>query len=319
MSTYTHRLVEGKFFKYDGVCYKIDKLPSSTKEGTLYRVNGEEFPYYKFTDGKWVGQQTCPYEWRLLTPYTTADRLPQRSSYTVRQSPTDDDLSFMDNLKRSVRTFIYGQPKEDLVYYDSDEDECYEVWKRPNGDEQVMVRHDLWANNGGPIRDEYISERLAYIDVPFRGRGLPNDVSAQTRLAMTDKSNGRLYGYSITWCTIDEWRALYDSEQDRILGKIRDAYENKYHNDVNSKLDFIIDHMKDPMSADTASLRKPTDAERDECDADEDYYDSPQCIIDEEMPNLYSIGYEIGRLEQISSMYGFYGSSNDVRVIYYLA
>ena len=74
--------------------------------------------------------------------------------------------------------------------------------------------------------------------------------------------------------------------------------------------------MKDPMSADTDTFRKPTD---DECDADEDYYDSPQCIIDEEMPNLYSIGYEIGRLEQISSMYGFYGSSNDVRVIYYLA
>ena len=87
--------------------------------------------------------------------------------------------------------------------------------------------------------------------------------------------------------------------------------------DVNSKLDFIIDHMKDPMSADTDAFRKPSD----ECDDEytEDYYDSPQCIIDEEMPNLYSIGYEIGRLEQISSMYGFYGSSNDVRVIYYLA
>ena len=73
--------------------------------------------------------------------------------------------------------------------------------------------------------------------------------------------------------------------------------------------------MKDPMSADTDAFRKPKDDER----ADEDYYESPQFIIDEEMPNLYSIGYEIGRLEQISSMYGFYGSSNDVRVIYYLA
>ena len=65
---------------------------------------------------------------------------------------------------------------------------------------------------------------------------------------------------------------------------------------------------------------KPTDAESgDECDASEDYYDSPQCIIDEEMPNLFTIGYEIGRLEQISSMYGFYGSSDDIRVIYFLA
>ena len=73
------------------------------------------------------------------------------------------------------------------------------------------------------------------------------------------------------------------------------------------------------MSADTDAFCKPTDYERDECDAAEDYYDSPQCIIDEEMPNLYSIGYEIGRLEQISSMYGFYWSSNDVRVIYYIA
>ena len=124
------------------------------------------------------------------------------------------------------------------------------------------------------------------------------------------------YGYSKTYVTLSEWYSFYEKEKARILGKIKDSYEKKFHNEINAKLDFLINNMKSPVEADANTFF--SNLNENDNDNDDDYYDSAECIIEENMINLYQIAEEIGKIEYVADMYELWGSSNDVRVIYYL-
>lgn len=193
--------------------------------------------------------------------------------------------------------------------------EYRKVTAQIDGREKTLIVNDEWANNGGAIRDDYISDQFSIVDCPLSGRGVPDDIGEETRKAMMTE-DGKLRGYKHTWATVSEWETFYDSEETRILGKIKDAYQKQMNRDVISRLDFIIDNMKSPLSMDKSQRPgavKEVDAEGNPYD-DEDSIDY---IIEEEMPKLYLIAQEIGKAALIADQNGLYGTS-DVRIIYYI-
>lgn len=276
MSRYVIRHVEAKYDLVDGSVYRVADLPKDAPEGTLYRAWQCDSRYYKMTNGEWVGQDTCPTEWRLLTGYQK-----------LLKPHTDSEWR-----QNSTRKF-----------------------KNEDGSDAWFLRHVEFANNGGAIRDDYISSHAWSDNCPFRGRGVPDDISPETREEMTYE--GKLRGYDHTWCTLSEWDALYDAEQARILGMIKDAYQKQNNNVIQKKLDFIIHHMKDPMNADYTDLyKKPVDCEGNEIDEENDYYESPEYIIDEYKYNLYLIAAEMGHIAQIAEWNDVW--EDNVRIIYYI-
>jgi hypothetical protein len=128
--------------------------------------------------------------------------------------------------------------------------------------------------------------------------------------------DGKLRGYKHTWATVSEWETFYDSEETRILGKIKDAYQKQMNKDIISRLDYIIDNMKSPLSMDKS--QRPGAVV--EVDAEGNPYDdenSIEYIIEEDMPKLYLIAQEIGKTSLIAEQNGLYGTS-DVRIVYYI-
>ena len=289
MSRYVIRHVEAKYDLVEGSVYRTEDLPKDAPDGVIYRAWQCESKFYKKVNGEWVGQETCPTEWRLLSGYQP----------TRKSKDTDEEW-------RKNATKQFKDPSTGLDVY--------------------FLQHTEFANNGGAIRDDYISSHgWGGERCPFRGRGVPDDISPETREEMTyettwetDVPEKRLRGYDHTWCTLSEWNALYDSEEMRILGLINDAHQKQSNNLVHKKLDFLIKHMKDPMTANIEELyQKQVDDEGNEIEEDEnDYYESPEYIREEYMINLFLIAEEIGRIKQICDWNEVWDDA--VRIIYYI-
>lgn len=296
MSVYTIRYIEGKFSNIAGTKNSIKDLPDDASEGAVYRVWNADFKYYKKTGSEWVGQDTCETYWKLLAPIKKLDRLPERAKYEVLDPST-------------------FEPTGEYKYYEP-ENPNIEIIKKDDGSELYLKKCPYFYNNGGAIRDEYIRNRWND-NFPYKDRGFPDDMCDETRKSMTD-DDGEFckYGYNKTYVTLSEWYSFYEKEKARILGKIKDSYEKKFHNEINAKLDFLINNMKSPVEADVNTFF--SNLNKNDNDNDDDYYDSAECIIEENMINLYQIAEEIGKIEYVADMYELWGCSNDVRVIYYL-
>ena len=61
--------------------------------------------------------------------------------------------------------------------------ESYSEYKKVtaqiDGREKTLLENDEWANNGGAIRDDYISDQFSIVDCPLSGRGVPDDISEE--------------------------------------------------------------------------------------------------------------------------------------------
>ena len=278
MSRYVIRNVEGKFSLAAGSVYNKEKLPEVAPEGTYYRVNTGESNYMAFEGGKWVPKDMCPTEWRALQVYTKS-KLPSESDWESPKKQTEE----------------YMTHDQKLVYF---------------------FRHEDFCNNGGPIRDDYISTNGWSDECDFNGRGLPSDVTEATLRAV--EYNGKREGYDYTWCTLNEWEDLYDKERNRIIQAILDKQAKQFNKKTDQKLDFIIRNMKDPMSMNLKEIypdKKDDDEEMDE----NEYYESPQCVIDDEFDKLWFIAAEYGRILQIADFYGKEYSPEDIRIIYHIS
>ena len=62
--------------------------------------------------------------------------------------------------------------------------EYRKVTAQIDGRERTLLENDEWCNNGGAIRDDYISDQFSVVIVPFSGRGVPDDIGEDTRQAM---------------------------------------------------------------------------------------------------------------------------------------
>lgn len=313
MSTYTIRHVEGRFKLTAGSVYKLEDLPATAPEGTYYTTWQCEHHYAVFRNGKWEPVDSCPTEWRLLKTFNRLSRLPENE----------------------------WERKNTTALNDSD------------GKEWLMHANEEFCNNGGHIRDEYISSRNWRLkdDVPFNGRGLPDDLSEETRQAMMYEDddwsaqpdeNGnypkvtKQRGYDFTWVTLSEWSQMYDYEMERLKNLIIEYTIKKNTNSINKKLDMILLHMKDPSRLDPAEVSKlvnppvklTDDEAEDEQEEDYDESDERNMETDWELDqnfeeeyetltiSLFQIAEEFGRIYQIAEQHDVYES--DVRCIYYL-
>lgn len=294
MSVYTIRHIEGKFSNIAGTKNGIKDLPDNAPEGEVYRVWNADFKYYKMIGSEWVGQDTCETYWKLLAPIQKLDRLPERAKYQVIDPNT-------------------CEPTGEWKYYEP-ENPNIETVKKDDGSELYLKKSPYFYNNGGAIRDEYVGNQWDD-NFPYKDRGFPDDMSEDTRKSMTD-DDGELckYGYHKTYVTLSEWCSFYDKEESRILGKIKDAYEKKFHNSINAKLDFLINNFKSPVDADVNAFFETLNKDDD----GDEYYDSPENVIEENMINLFQIAEEIGKISYVADMYELFGDGDSVRVIYYL-
>ena len=306
MSTYTIRHVEGRFKLIAGSVCKLEDLPATAPEGTYYATWQCEHRYAVYKNGKWEPADSCPTEWRLLKTYNRLDRM-----------PTSDCA------------------KENTV----------RLTDPTSNEEYLMHANDEFCNNGGSIRDEYISSRNWRLkdDVPFNGRGLPSDLSEETREVMKYETedwhagadeNGnypkvtKLRGYDYTWVTLSEWSQMYDYEMQRLKNLILEYASKKNSIQINKKLDMILTHMKDPMHMDSKEVDKLVNplVKSDDDDENADYDESSetewevQQNFEEEYEeltiSLFQIAEEYGRIYQIADQHDLY--EGDVRCIYYL-
>lgn len=308
MSTYTIRHVEGRFQLTAGSVYKLEDLPKTAPEGTYYNTWQQEHPFAVFLNGKWEPRDTCPTEWRLLKTYNR-----------LTKAPTNEWA------EKNTTTL---------------KDEAGNSW--------LMHANDEFCNNGGSIRDEYISSHNWRLkdDVPFNGRGLPDDMSAETREAMMYEDddwqsradeNGnykkvmKKRGYDYTWVTLSEWSQMYDYEVERLKNLITDYVIRKNSTLINKKLDMILSHLKDPSKLDTEEVNKliskkrvlpeepDENADYDESDEEPTEWDFDQDFREEYESltiSLFQIAEEFGRIYQIADQHDVY--EGDVRCIYYL-
>ena len=281
MARYTYRHIEVRKSCIDGWANKLtDDVLKYAKEGQTWCINGEEYRYYTLTDGQWIGKDKPESKWILCTPSIEV----KRPALEKEQYPEH-----------------YMNPWKGIRVLKEDDNERY--FKTVN----------FWANNGGAIRDEYLSDYSYYGSPSFAGKGLPNDASPELIEAL--KEDGELPNYHYTHITLEELEKLYNSEETRILGLLKESYTKMMNDDINRKLDYIISHMKDPMKVNPDDLNKK---ESDDEDDDDGYYDSPDFIIDEYMPNLYLLAQEIAKANYIAEeLYEVYGSDN-VRITYYV-
>lgn len=302
MSDYTTRIIEVNISESKGYLNDIDVFPEGIQNGDIYTlpynkiVDGNK--YCKYVDGKWEFLKTCPRHWTLLKAYIP--RGPRKKQQTVLVDEYDE------NLKPTGRKIeqVVGSPDKNAYLFKDDVGK--DIW--------FKIERE-WSNNGGNVRDNYISKMN---NTPITGRGLPSDISEETN-AWLEEDKAREYGYSFTWCTLQEWYDEYEKVQERILKKIQDLYTKKEFESSQKKLDFIIKNLgKVPSDKDVKNILKNNKRKSD----DEDLFDfdfEMDCLIEEELPELWSIAYEIGRIEAFVDMYDELGNSDYVRIIYYLS
>lgn len=273
MSTYTTRIIEVKVSTSSGTAYSYETLVSRYKdtavEGNYYNVyhrNGKH-SVYKFTNGEFVEtDEQIPKVWKLVKFYSD-----------------------------------YNQKAH--VILDS-EGEHYSF--EPNGyinNEPVVVTNN-WCNNGGDIRDNYISASR-WDESQISGRGIPSDISPEAYELIKPEPNDLFgdYKWSRTWITLAEWESIYNKRVDEFKNKLSELYSKK---SINSKLDLIINKL---------GIVNDTNNE-DEYSIDEQIKD----LWENEWYEIMSISDEIAKNQALAEHFvdGYY-SFEDVRILYYLS
>lgn len=333
MSKYLIRHIEAKYEKIDGQVWNTGDLFSkdNVSEGDVFRVNSPDHKFYVSKNGKWEPVDELPSDSEILGTLETRNSLSTQSAddgqyirirlggekYVIRQNGEWEPYP-SDKVYRGWRLLkTYGTPTPG---------ESCSDWKRVefevDGKKKTFMENDCWANNGGAIRDDFISDQWGFIDCPFRSRGIPDDISPETRESMT--YDGKISGYSHTWATISEWIAMSDAEEERTINFIKEHIAKGASKRIESKIDFIISHMKDPMSIKKEDVPGYVpegsfdDGELDDIDEVDDESSEQEFKeeLSENMSKLFLIAEEIGKAELIAELNGVF--SSDIRIIYYM-
>ena len=316
MSQYLSRYVEQKYEEIDGQSWHGSDMPDDVADGSIWRVNQKRSKWWRF-DGK---------HWNEAETVTEEERENAKNVQSTKMLPKE-------NIEEGT---VYGVRQEGSVYYKRSDGQwvpvasetikrgwrllktysiglkgsTYSDWRKKkaviDSKDVTLIETDGWSDNGGSIRDDYINNDYSITDCHFAERGLPEDISPETLAAITDES-GKIRGYHRTWVTVDEWRELYESEETRFLTELKEAYMKRMTDGVVKRLDFLIDNMKDPLSAQKPNFDEDV----------EDEYDAVDEIISENMTRLYLIAEEIAKADLIAEQNGLY-STSDIRIIYFI-
>lgn len=287
MSTYTHRYIEVYREKVDGAVWSFNKLPDPQKhENEVYKIimyNRPEdvAPYYKAL-AVCGDENGVTYRWEPV--YSVESHWVPVKWY-----------SFLPKNKVIDNEDPYYKPK-------------YITAKDADGNEIFLKENLLWVNNGGHVRDDYISGSGLNGCSPLSKRGLPDDISEEVKNDI--KSD---YSYDETWATLAEWEAAYDAAILDFRLKVEKYYAKENKDEINRKLDIILKRLKDPDYTPKKMRKKATE------DDYYDYEDTIEYLFEEEIWRLFNIRMEIDRTEFIIEEFSDWYSPEKARIIYYLA
>ena len=277
MAQYTTRILEVRVSTSKGTSYKyenlVERYKDIAKEGDYFVLYENFKPQtIKYVNGEFVRtNEKIPKVWKLVKFY---------SNYDVKN----------------------------IIISDSDgEHPTFASDGIVNG-EKVSSSVE-WCNNGGYIRDNYISTN-GWESQSFTGRGIPSDISEEAAKLMAPEKDdlfGCDYKYSRTWVTLSEWEELYNKKFEEFRRKISELYSSKNADSINKKLNIVLNR----LGVETKEFNN-------------EYYDEgeqEEYIWGELFEELRTIGDEISRNVALAEQFldGVYVDYDDVRILYYIS
>lgn len=277
MSKYTTRILEVRVSTSKGTSYKyenlVERYKDIAKEGDYFVLYENFKPQtIKYVNGEFVRtNEKIPKVWKLVKFY---------SNYDVKNR----------------------------IISDSDGEHPIFVSDGIVNGEKVSSSVE-WCNNGGYIRDNYISTN-GWESQSFTGRGVPSDISEEAAKLMApekDELFGCDYKHSRTWVTLSEWEELYNKKFEEFKRKISELYSSKNADSINKKLNIVLNR-----------LGVETEESKNE------YYDEgeqEEYIWEELFEELRAIDDEISRNVALAEQFldGVYVDYDDVRILYYIS
>ena len=277
MSQYTTRILEVRVSTSKGTSYKyenlVERYKDIAKEGDYFVLYENFKPQtIKYVNGEFVRtNEKIPKVWKLVKFY---------SNYDVKN----------------------------IIVSDSDgEHPTFASDGIVNG-EKVSSSVE-WSNNGGYIRDNYISTN-GWESQSFTGRGIPSDISEEAAKLMAPEKDD-LFGcdckHSRTWVTLSEWEELYNKKFEEFRRKISELYSSKNADSINKKLNIVLNRLG-------VETKEFNNEYYDEGEQEED-------IWGELFEELRTIGDEISRNVALAEQFldGVYVDYDDVRILYYIS
>ena len=277
MSQYTTRIIEVRVSTSKGTSYKyenlVERYKDIAKEGDYFVLYENFKPQtIKYVNGEFVRtNEKIPKVWKLVKFYSNYDV----KNRIVSDSDGEHPIFVSDGI-------VNGEKVSSSVE---------------------------WCNNGGYIRDNYISTN-GWESQSFTGRGIPSDISEEAAKLMApekDELFGCDYKHSRTWVTLSEWEELYNKKFEEFKRKIFELYSSKNADSINKKLNIVLNR-----------LGVETEESKNE------YYDEgeqEEYIWEELFEELRAIDDEISRNVALAEQFldGVYVDYDDVRILYYIS
>lgn len=277
MSQYTTRILEVRVSTSKGTSYKYENLVERykyiAKEGDYFVLYENFKPQtIKYVNGEFVRtNEKIPKVWKLVKFYSNYDV----KNRIVSDSDGEHPIFVSDGI-------VNGEKVSSSVE---------------------------WCNNGGYIRDNYISTN-GWESQSFTGRGIPSDISEEAAKLMApekDELFGCDYKHSRTWVTLSEWEELYNKKFEEFKRKISELYSSKNADSINKKLNIVLNR----LGVETEEFNN-------------EYYDEgeqEEYIWEELFEELRAIDDEISRNVALAEQFldGVYVDYDDVRILYYIS
>ena len=277
MSQYTTRILEVRVSTSKGTSYKyenlVERYKDTAKEGDYFVLYENFKPQtIKYVNGEFIKtNEKIPKVWKLVKFY---------SNYDVKNR----------------------------IVLDSDGEHPIFASDGVVNGEKVSSSVE-WCNNGGYIRDNYISTN-GWESQSFTGRGVPSDISEEAAKLMAPEKDdlfGCDYKHSRTWVTLSEWEELYNKKFEEFRRKISELYSSKNADSINKKLNIVLNR----LGVETEEFKN-------------EYYDEgeqEEYIWEELFEELRAIDDEISRNVALAEQFldGVYVDYDDVRILYYIS
>ena len=277
MSQYTTRILEVRVSTSKGTSYKyenlVERYKDIAKEGDYFVLYENFKPQtIKYVNGEFVRtNEKIPKVWKLVKFYSNYDV----KNRIVSDSDGEHPMFAPDGV-------VNGEKVSSSIE---------------------------WDNNGGYIRDNYISTN-GWDSQPFTGRGIPSDISEEAAKLMAPEKDV-LFGcdckHSRTWVTLAEWEELYNKKFKEFKHEIFKFYSSKNADSINKKLNIVLNK----LGVETEEFENENYDEGEQ----EEY------IWEELFEELTAIGDEISRNVALAEQFlnGVYVGSDDVRILYYIS
>ena len=277
MAQYTTRILEVRVSTSKGTSYKyenlVERYKDIAKEGDYFVLYENFKPQtIKYVNGEFVRtNEKIPKVWKLVKFYSNYDV----KNRIVSDSDGEHPIFVSDGI-------VNGEKVSSSVE---------------------------WCNNGGYIRDNYISTN-GWESQSFTGRGIPSDISEEAAKLMAPEKDD-LFGcdckHSRTWVTLSEWEELYNKKFEEFKRKISELYSSKNADSINKKLNIVLNR----LGVETKEFNN-------------EYYDEgeqEEYIWGELFEELRTIGDEISRNVALAEQFldGVYVDYDDVRILYYIS